>query len=326
MKMNVAILGAGTIVPDFLEAAAQIPEFHIYAIYGREKSLEKLRTFQENYGIDRIYHDYDALLSDGQVDVVYVALPNHLHYEFAKKAIAHRKHVIVEKPFVCTYAQAEELFQSAREQQVVVFEAISNQYLPNYKKTRELIGQIGPVKIVELNFSQYSRRYDQFKEGIVLPVFDPRQAGGTLMDLNIYNVHYVVGLFGKPDAVHYYANIEKDIDTSGILIMEYPDFQCVCIGAKDCRALSGVNIQGEKGYIHSDDKANSYDAFSVSTNGADAEVFSLNAGMPRLYYELRAFADMAGSEDWESINRCADHTLAVQEILDVARKQVGLDF
>jgi predicted dehydrogenase len=324
--MNVAILGAGTIVPDFLEAASKIPEFRIYAIYGRERSLEKLKRFQENYGIAKIYHDYGELLSDEQVDIVYVALPNNLHYEFAKKAIAHKKHVIVEKPFACSYEQAADLAKCAEENHVMVFEAISNQYLPNYKKTQELLGQVGTVKIVQMNFSQYSRRYDKFKEGIVLPVFDPKQAGGALMDLNVYNIHFVTGLFGEPESVHYHANIERDIDTSGILLMEYRGFQCVCVAAKDCRAQSGLTIQGEKGYIHSDDTSNSYGAFSLSLEDGTAQDFSLNGGMPRLYYELKTFAEMVDGADFAQCARYLRHTLAVQKILDEARAQTGLEF
>jgi predicted dehydrogenase len=324
--MNVAILGAGTIVPDFLEAASKIPEFRIYAIYGRERSLEKLKRFQETYGIAKIYHDYGELLSDEQVDVVYVALPNNLHYEFAKKAVAHKKHVIVEKPFACSYEQASDLAKCAEENHVMVFEAISNQYLPNYKKTQELLGQVGTVKIVQMNFSQYSRRYDKFKEGIILPVFDPKQAGGALMDLNVYNIHFVTGLFGEPESVHYSANIERDIDTSGILLMEYRGFQCVCVAAKDCRAQSGLTIQGEKGYIHSDDTSNSYGAFSCSLEDGTAQEFSLNGGMPRLYYELKTFAEMVDGADFEQCARHLRHTLAVQKILDEARAQAGLEF
>jgi predicted dehydrogenase len=321
--MNVAILGAGTIVPDFLEAAQKIPEYHIYAIFGREKSLEKLKGFQQTYHIDRIYHDYDALLSDAQVDVVYVALPNHLHYAYAKKAIEHKKHVIVEKPFACSYEEVEDLVERAGANHVMVFEAITNQYSPNYQKTRELIGLLGPVKIVQLNFTQYSRRYDKFKEGIILPVFDPAQAGGTIMDINIYNIHFVLGLFGEPESVHYYANIARNIDTSGILVMEYPDFQCVCVAAKDCRAPSGMNIQGEKGYMHSDDTANAYNTFSICLDGGTPEEFSLNDGMPRLYYELKTFAGMVEQADFERCASYARHTLAVQKILDEARRQMN---
>lgn len=105
--MKTAILGAGTIIPAFLEAAEKIEELENYAIFGQESDLPKMTEFQNEYGITKIYHDYDKLLEDREVEVVYVALPNHLHYVFAKKAAENKKHVIVEKPFASTYAQAK---------------------------------------------------------------------------------------------------------------------------------------------------------------------------------------------------------------------------
>jgi predicted dehydrogenase len=319
--MNVAVLGAGSIIPDFMEAAAKVPQLQMYAIYGRESSREKLERMQKQYQIQRIYYDYDALLEDEAVEVVYVALPNNLHYGFAKKALEHKKHVILEKPFADSLAQAQELVEIARQQNVMVFEAITNQYLPNYEKTEALLPQLGDIKIVEINFSQYSRRYERFQKGEILPVFDPKQSGGALMDINVYNIHFVVGLFGSPDRVHYYANEERGVDTSGILVLEYPKFSCVCIGAKDCNAPSAINIQGNAGCIYSDSKTNSYDAFMVQLNQQEPETFALNQDMPRLYFELRRFTDMMLEKDVATYENCCRHTLMVQQVLDEARRQ-----
>lgn len=324
--MKTAILGAGTIIPAFLEAAQKIEELEAYAIFGQESDLPRMTEFQKQYGITKIYHDYDKLLDDPEVEVVYVALPNHLHYMFAKKAAESKKHVIVEKPFASTYQQAKELIDIAGKNQVMIFEAISNQYMPNYQKTKELVKELGDVKIVQLNYSQYSRRYDLFKEGTTLPVFDPKKAGGALMDLNVYNVHYVVGLFGKPDSIHYIANIERGIDTSGILTMEYPTFKCVSVGAKDCKAPVSINVQGDKGFVHSDDPANVYGSFTFAYNTGEPQTIALNEGMPRLYYELRVFTDMVLSKNYEEAEGYNRHTLDVMEILDKARRQVGIDF
>lgn len=324
--MKVAVLGVGTIVPDFLEAAEKIDELEIYALFGRVSSISKMKALQEEYKIPKIYYDFEELLADENIDVIYVALPNHLHFSYAKKALQHKKHVIVEKPFASTYAQAMVLFDTARKQEVMIFEAISNQYMPNYKKTQELVKKIGDVKIVQLNYSQYSSRYDLFKKGIVHPVFDPEKSGGALMDINVYNIHYIVGLFGTPDRIRYSANIERGVDTSGILVLEYQGFQCVCIGAKDCKAPVSISVQGDKGYIHSNDASNRYENFYFSYNHGEPERFALNDGMPRLYYELRTFVDMVISEDWDELARFNRHTLDVMEILDGARQQVNIGY
>lgn len=70
------------------------------------------------------------------------------------------------------------------------------------------------------------------------------------MDLNLYNVHFVVGLFGEPMLVSYHPNLYRNgIDTSGILLLEYPDFICQCTGAKDCAAPGSVQLIGDAGRI-----------------------------------------------------------------------------
>ena len=223
--MRVGIAGAGMIVPTFLDAAALVKEMEIYAIFARKEEVRK--EFCGKYQIPVGYDSYEKLLSDSRVDVIYVALPNNLHFSFAKEALLAGKHVILEKPFTVTYEEAKEIAAIAREKKLYLFEAITTQYNPNYHKMKELLPRLGDIKLVALNFSQYSSRYDNFKKGIISPSFDPNNAGGALMDLNIYNIHFVAGLFGKPLKVRYCSNMERDVDTSGILVMEYPDFQAV---------------------------------------------------------------------------------------------------
>lgn len=323
--MKIGIAGAGTIVPLFLLSQTKIDEIEVAAISGMKVDQEKMEDLAKQYNISTIYYDYEEMLKDPSLDVIYVAVPNSLHFSFAKKALNSGKNVICEKPFCSCEEEAEELAGLAKEKGSYLFEAITNQYFPNYFKIKELLPDLGDVKIVEMNYSQYSRRYDAFKQGEILPVFDPKKSGGALMDLNVYNIHFVVGLFGKPQKIRYTANIERDIDTSGILVMEYPTFKVVSIGAKDCKAPVCINIQGDKGYIHSDKPANQFKDFLFSTNGGEAVEWELNKVREPLYYELRNFVDVMLSKDDDAHNRQLEHSLAVQHILDEARRQVGVE-
>lgn len=321
--MNLGIVGAGTIVPDFLVASSHVKDIKIRGISGQEKDLEVMEKLANQYRIDNVYTDYKELLKS-EIEIVYVAVPNHLHYQFAKEALESGKHVLLEKPFASTYQQAEELLALAKANNIAIFEAISNQYLPNYNKTKELLASLGDVKIVQLNYSQYSRRYDAFKAGTILPVFNPHMSGGALMDLNVYNIHFIVGLFGEPSKVRYIANIEKEIDTSGILTLEYPTFQCVAIGAKDCQSPVSINIQGDKGFIHSDDPANVYNHFVFGMNTGTKTNFELNKGENRLYFEIEKFISLLKQNNLKEILQYNQHSLKVMKILDEARRQVGI--
>lgn len=323
--MNIGIVGNGMIVPDFLNAAAKISEIKVQAICGREKSIEKLECIAEQYNIEKIYLNYDEMLQNKHIETVYVALPNNLHYKYAKEALLAGKNVILEKPFASNYKEAEELVNIAAEKRLYLFEAISNIYFPNYEKVRELIPQLGDIKIVELNYSQYSSRYDAFKKGEILPVFNTKMSGGALMDLNVYNIHFITGLFGKPQNVHYFANIENNIDTSGILIMEYPHFKCSAIGAKDCKAPLCINIQGDKAYIHSSSPANVFSEFDFAYNDGKSESFTLNIEKERLFYELKEFVKMVENDEYDRNIEQMNHSLVVMEILDSARNQAGIE-
>lgn len=107
--------------------------------------------------------------------------------------------------------------------------------------------------------------------------------------------------------------------------MQYPDFQCVCIAAKDCKAPMTISIQGDKGYLYSNDSAGTYSGFSFVPNFGEPEQFCLNGDKPRMYHELKAMVDMIKSRDTESFRHMGAHTLAVMEILDEARRQINIE-
>ena len=326
--MKVGIVGAGTIVPDFLRAQSSIDEIETVAISGTNNDEIRMKQLAEEYRISEIYIDYEKMFKRSDIDTAYIAVPNSLHFTVARAAISNGLHVILENPFTSNKEEAEELIRLSKKNHCYLFDAVSTIYYPNYLMIKEKIKDIGNVKIVQINYSQYSRRYDQFKNGVVLPVFDPKKAGGALMDLNVYNVNLVVGIFGKPQSVHYYANIERGIDTSGVLILDYADFKCVSIAAKDCKAPCCISIQGDKGYIYSDKPANTLTDFFYYSNDGDKKKYELNefGAERRMVYELKAFANALKMNDAVFMESALSHSLAVIEILDEARSAAGIEF
>ena len=227
--MKLALLGTGMIVTEVLPVLTTIEGIELKAIMSTPRSLDKAKALAKQYGLAQATSDYEEILSNPEVDTIYVGTPNHTHYDYAKKALLSGKHVICEKPFTLHLEEFEELAKLAQEKELLLMEAITNQYLANFTAIKEALSDIGDIKIVNINYSQYSSRYNAFKEGMILPAFDYTKSGGALMDLNIYNIHFVVGLFGKPKNVHYFANIERGIDTSGIVVLEYDSLKAICI-------------------------------------------------------------------------------------------------
>lgn len=318
--MNLGIVGAGMIVKDFLSFTHELPEIKLEAIVAR--NIENLKNLQNIYNIKEIFTDLDECLSNPSIDTIYVAVPNNLHYSVAKKALEAGKNVICEKPFTLNYHETVELFELAESKNLILIEAITNQYLPNYLEIKENLSQIGNIRLVECNFSQLSSRYEAFKKGIIAPVFDKNQGGGVLGDLNIYNIHFVVGLFGAPKNSEYYPNIVREVDTSGILILEYDEFKVVCIAAKDTYNNSYANIQGDKGLIKVIGTLNEVPNYIIKNNEVEMKV-NKNIHKHRMYSEFKKFIDVINNNDFDFMKKQKEHSLAVMEIFDKSRKQIN---
>ncbi|WP_302192651.1 Gfo/Idh/MocA family protein [uncultured Streptococcus sp.] len=316
--MKLAILGTGKIVEEVLPVLKEINGIELSAILSTPRSIEKAEKLAELYAISQASSDYDSILANPDVDTVYVALPNHLHYDYAKKSLLAGKHVICEKPFTLTLAEFEDLAKIAEQKNRILLEAITNQYLGNFASIKANLAKLGDIKIVECNYSQYSSRYDAFKRGEIAPAFDPAKGGGALRDLNIYNIHLVVGLFGKPERVQYLANMERGVDTSGILIMDYGNFKAACIGAKDCSADIKSTIQGNKGSIAVLGPTNSMPELSLSLNGQSLTMINENSLNHRMHDEFVAFQAIIEHEDMTATKLALDHSHLVMEVLDQA--------
>ena len=321
--MKLAVAGIGTIAREVLPLAAEWG-WEISALCATPRSREALRSLAETCRA-AAYEDYPSMLEEAEADAVYIAVPNHLHFAFASQALARGRNVILEKPMASNPAEARRLAELARERDLFLFEAVSTLYLPGYERTRQWLPRIGPVKLASCNFSQYSRRYEAFRAGTVLPVFDPARCGGALMDLGVYNFHYLIGLLGAPERAAYHANVERGIDTSGVAVLTYGGFQAVSAAAKDCAAPSGCLIQGERGFIRTEGAANCGGRVCLRLRDGTEETCPPPPAS-RLEPEFRFFAREIASGSREACRALLDHSLRVSEALTQARLSAGVRF
>lgn len=322
--MRLAVLGSGQIVADFLPHAADVAGMELAAIVGRPSATEKLERLAEQFGIGHVHLDLDACLADDSVDTVWIAVPNSLHAEYARAALAAGKNVICEKPFVLREDELAELRAMAVERDLILVEAITTQYLANYRWIRENLGRVGDVKVIQCDYSQYSSRYDAFRAGTVAPAFDPAQGGGALMDIGIYTIHFVVGLLGRPSSVRYQANMDRGVDTSGVLVLEYEDCTAVCVCAKDSDGPIRSKIQGTDGWIVAEGSPNVMARIETRMRGADAEAIDLSVHPHRMVEEFRAFERMIREHDVAERDRRLDHSEAVLAVATEALASAGI--
>ena len=317
--MKLGILGSGKIVKEVLPVLKKIKNIDLVAIAARNE--EKLQNLAKEFDIKKYYLGIDELLQDQDIDTVYVALPNHLHFDAMDKAIDYGKDIICEKPFTSNFYETKQIIEKAKHKDVMIVEAISHRFIPNAIETKKMINDLGEIKIVSFNYSQYSSRYDKFKAGNIEPVFSLEASGGALIDLNLYNVAFAVDTFGLPKDVKYFANIEKDIDTSGIVILDYEDFKVSCIGSKDSAAPMVNTIQGTKATIEIPDALNSFGEFNMEVVGDDGQFsFQFNEeGRSRLYYEFVAIEEILRNRDRKRADELLEQTKNYMDVITRAR-------
>ncbi|MEI2405688.1 Gfo/Idh/MocA family protein [Niallia taxi] len=322
--MKIGTIGTGFIVDAFLAAVDSTAEAVCTAMYSRKQ--ETAKTLADKYEISTIYTSLDELFEDNEVEVVYVASPNSLHYYHAKQALEHGKHVICEKPFTSTVKELDTLIALAKQKNLMLFEAITTIHLPNFQLVKENLNKLGQIKLVQCNYSQLSSRYNSLLAGETPNVFNPEFSGGSLVDINIYNLHFVMNLFGAPEQISYTANKHANgIDTSGVLVLNYPDFIAECAGAKDTNSMNFALIQGEKGYIHVESGANGCRRVYLHTGASKVELNSQTT-TNNLYYELVAFQDIFKRKDYEQCYQLLDYSHSVLEQVVAARKDAGIKF
>lgn len=253
-KINWGVLGTagiarGCTIPGMLKAE----NCNLYAIAGR--NIMKAKDFKEEFGFEKAYDSYEALLSDKEVEAVYIPLPNEMHHEWAIKALKAGKHVLCEKPLAPTPEQAQEMIKVADENGVFLMEAFAYLHSPIVAAIKAEVesGIIGDVRYMETAF--ITSDYDVSNIRMRKETF-----GGCTYDLGCYNVSQILWILGeepvKVSAIAEFSKEGVDTLTSGILTFEdgkKAAFTCgmILATAKD-RRLDRLQIHGTKGSIVSD--------------------------------------------------------------------------
>ena len=188
------ILGSGWIAEKFIESVRAHTKQNIVAVGSRDK--QRAEQFASRMDLEKAYGNYDELVAASDLDVIYVATPHNLHHEGVTLALNAGKHVLVEKPIALNRAQTLEMVELARRQSRFFAEALWTFYLPKFDVLRQLLEAkaIGEIKSVFTDYGEYFTRDHR--------IFDPKLAGGPLLDLGTYQVSFLTEIFGVPKAVN----------------------------------------------------------------------------------------------------------------------------
>jgi predicted dehydrogenase len=189
------IIGPGKIANKFAEGLKILPNVERYAV--ASNSLERAEAFKENHGFQKAYGSYKEMVADPELDVVYIATTNNLHYEHTMLCLEAGKAVLCEKPFASNLLQVKRMVDKARKKNVFLMEALWSRFIPSMIQFKEqaLSGVIKQPLLLQCNFGFISP-FDPFRR-----IYDPELGGGSIPDIGIYPIFTAMYLFGKPESI-----------------------------------------------------------------------------------------------------------------------------
>ncbi len=194
-KIRWGILGCGKIARKFAADLKLVEDAELIALGARTQATAE--AFAKDFPAKHIHGSYEALVSNPEVDVIYVATPHGLHHEHVMLCLKHKKAVLCEKAFAINYREASEMIEYAKAQNTFIMEAFWTRLLPHYIKMKELIaqGKLGKIKYLNADFG--------FKPVPPFPsrLYEPVLGGGALLDIGVYPIFLALDVLGKPDHI-----------------------------------------------------------------------------------------------------------------------------
>ena len=245
-KTKWGIIGCGSIAHSFAAGLQVLEDCELAAVASR--SPGKAEAFAREFGVTVHYEDYESLVKNPEVDVIYVATTHNFHYENTLLCLENNKPVLCEKAFTVNAKQAEHLIRTAREQKLFLMEAMWTRFLPATVEIRRLLSEkvIGEVKMLRADFGFVA---DPNPLGRMQ---NRNLAGGSLLDLGIYPISYARMVFGKqPARMQTFGHLNSTgVDDQAGYLFEYGTDQMALLSSSMImQAPYDALIAGTNGYI-----------------------------------------------------------------------------
>lgn len=316
------ILGTGWIASQFAQGLSYLPEAELVAVGSR--TAKAANRFGDRFGVPRRHVSYQALATDAQVDVLYVATPNPMHREHSLLCLESGKPVLCEKPFALNAGQAEEMVRFAREKRLFLMEAMWSRFFPLMAKVRGLLaeGTIGDVQMLAADLCiQFD--YDPSDRHFALEL-----GGGALLDLGVYPVSFASMIMGSPSRIKAMAHLgETGVDEQAGIILGYGQGQVSTLYTS-MRVDSPVEavIMGTKGQIRIHPWWIRADKLTLSLAGQPETTIEMPYEGNGYQFEAIEVMDCLRAGKLESDLMPLDETVAIMHTLDSIRAQWGLTY
>ncbi len=320
--IKLAVIGTNWITERFLAGAIASGKYELAAVYSR--SLEQAKLFADKFGVTLTFDCLDKLAASDEIDAVYIASPNSFHAPQSIQMMKQGKHVICEKPMASNYALAQQAYQTAQENNVVLFEAFMSPYLPNFQIIKAQLPSLGAIRKAHITYCQYSSRYPKYLNGENPNTFNPDFSNGSIMDIGFYCVGSMIELFGEPTSIQAQAHLlESGVDGNGSIICGYDGFDVVVMHSKTSDSYVPSEIQGENGAILAD-MISIGEKVTKITRGGETENLTVEQNSNPMFYEALKFAEQVEANQMDA--HAVERSLLISKVTTEIRKQTGVVF
>lgn len=316
------IIGTGGIAHVFAADLALLDSHVVQAVGSR--NLESAQSFAKEFNAPHAYGSYDELVHDDSIDAVYVATPHPSHKENVIAALNAGKPVLCEKPFAVNANDAREMVAAAQANNVALMEAMWARFLPHYAKIREIVasGILGQITTIHADHGQ--RLADQN----IARLIEPSLAGGALLDLGIYPISFAHMILGVPESISSRAVMsQKGVDAQTSIILDYANgaqgiLNTTMVVQTPCTAV----VAGLNGYLEVDRTFYNPTSMRVTLFDGTVTEYPLDYRGHGLREQASEFARVVRSGAKESPILTWADTIAIMEIMDTVRGQIGLKY
>lgn len=318
--LKIGVIGTSWITDDFIKACLSTNKYEFIAVYSR--TLETGTEFANKYEITNVFTSVDEMCEI--VDVVYIASPNGMHYQHTEICLNRGVHVVCEKTSFTSLSQLERIKNICDKKEVFFFEAVRTIYTKKYDMLQKQFSKIGKIRYAYFSYMKYSSKYNDYKNGNILPSFKPGLSGGSNYDLGIYLIHMNLLLFGNPGHISYHPiKLWNGIDGLGTLIFNYGTHLVVNSTSKISGSVLNNEIQGENGTIVFNDIS---DITRIEVITDKTEVIELEALNDLMYDEALIFGNAIIKGDTNFFEKTFKQTKKALEILEQARIENNIVF
>lgn len=317
--MKMAILGAGSIARSMAATINEMEEVMSYAVASRD--FKKSETFAKEFGFVKAYGSYEEMLSDPEVDLVYVATPHSHHYEHVKLCLNHGKHVLCEKAFAINAKQGSEMLALAMEKKLLLTEAIWTRYMPLRKTLDDIIasGVIGKVSMLTANLGYVINHIPRLTE--------PSLAGGALLDVGVYPINFALMAFGNDIKKITSAAVitDKGVDAQNSITLQYKDGRMAVLNSTmlSLTDRQGI-ISGSKGFIVAENINNCERIRVYDLNRKELACYEAPKQISGYEYQVRSCIRALQEGKLECEEMPHAETIRVMQLMDSLRKEWGV--